>query len=84
MKKPGKATIRNIVRIISEKAMLPAMAILFARFIQAYMAVCLWYCEIPNLHLFNDAYAPKRVGNRSVHHRKFALFTCGTRHGLIT
>ncbi len=84
MKKPGKATIRNIVRIISEKAMLPVMAMLFARFIQAYIAVCLWYCEIPNLHISNDAYAPKRVVDRFVHHRKFALFPCSAGHGLIT
>lgn len=84
MKKPGKATIRNIVRIISEKAMLPVMAMLFARFIQAYMTVCLWYCEIPSLHIFNDAYAPKRAANRLIHHCKFALFKCGAGHGLIT
>ncbi len=84
MKMSAKATIRNIVRIISEKAMLPAITMLFVCFVQAYMAVCLRYGEIPHLYIFNDAYAQKRIVNPNIHDRKFALFTCGTGHGLIT
>ena len=84
MKMSVKAKIRNIVRIISEKAMLPAMAMLFACSIQTYMAICLWYCGVSNLYIFNKAYAQKRVVNQNIHDRKFALFTCGTGHGLIT
>lgn len=84
MKMSAKAMLRKLERGISEMAMLPAIVMLFARFTQAYLAVCRWYREIPHPLVFNYTYAPKRVNNRSVHHRKFALFPCGDGHGLIT
>lgn len=76
-----KITNRNIARMISEKAILPAMAMLLASFIRAYLAVSRLHCKLPRLPIFNDTYASKRVNNRSVHHRKFALFPSGAEHG---
>lgn len=84
MKMQAKAAWRKLEQIRSDGVMLPAVAMLFARFIQAYLTACRWYCEIPQLPIFNHTLAPKRVNNRSVHHRKFALFPCSGGHGPIT
>jgi len=83
MKMQAEAIWRKLLRIISEKAVL-FVTVLFARFIEMYLTACRWYCEIPQLPIFNNTYALKRAYNRSVHHRKFALFPCSGGHGLIT
>ena len=84
MKTPAIASIRNIARILSEKAMFTAMAMLCIRFFKAYMAVVVWYAEIANLYIPNVAHAPKRIINPNIHDRKFALFPCSAGHGCFT
>jgi hypothetical protein len=76
------AEIRNIAGLISGPAMLAVMAMLCIRFIEAYMAVCVWLCVVSARPLFNCVYARNRALNHPVHLWKFALFPGGTRQGL--
>ncbi|MDB5024942.1 MAG: hypothetical protein JWP78_2697 [Mucilaginibacter sp.] len=78
------AEIRNIAGLISGPAMLAVMALLSIRFIMAYAAVGILYFYVPDMHISNVAYAPKRIVNSNIHDRKFALFPCSAGHGLIT
>lgn len=84
MKKMGAATIRNIVVILLQWIILNGISVLTIRFIQNYRAVGICYFTLFGFFLFTFAFAQKRVVNLNIHDRKFALFTCGTGHGLIT
>jgi len=74
MKTFDAAKIRDIAGKLSQWAMLAVMVALCIRFVRAYMAASVWYYTITVQPLFNYAYARKRVVNRIVHRRKFALF----------
>lgn len=83
MKRRGTPTIRNIARIISEKAILITIARLCILFFKAYIAVSISYYQVHDLHIFNFAYARKRIVNPTTHDHKFALFPCSAGHGPI-
>jgi hypothetical protein len=75
MKTFDAVTIRDMAEDYNSKVMLAAMAALCIRFIQRYMAACLWFYTINIRPLFNHAYVRKRITHTSVHDRKDALFT---------
>jgi hypothetical protein len=74
MKTFDAATIRDMAEALASKTMLAAMATLCIRFIRAYMAASVWFYAIIVRPFFTCAYARKRVTNRVIHHRKFAVF----------
>ncbi len=70
-------TARNndIAERFSSKAMLAAMATLCICFFLAHMSAALWFYTILVITaFFTITYAQKRIVNRIIHHRKFALF----------
>jgi hypothetical protein len=75
MKTLDVATIRDMAEAIASRAILAAMAMLCIRFIMAYMAASVWFQTISTVPLFTCIYARKRIVNRIIHHRKYALFT---------
>ncbi|MDB5151448.1 MAG: hypothetical protein JWR54_199 [Mucilaginibacter sp.] len=74
MKTAVAAKKMDIAGIISCLAMLAAMATLCIRFILAYLAAGAGYYTNLVMPKFSNACVRKRVNNRFVHHRKFALF----------
>jgi hypothetical protein len=74
MKTFDAAKIRDIAGKLSQWAMLAAMVTLCISFFRAYMAAAVWFYTLTVKPLFNCTYARKRVINRIVHHRKFAVF----------
>ncbi|MEO6521554.1 MAG: hypothetical protein ABIN91_07750 [Mucilaginibacter sp.] len=75
MKTLNAATIREMAEALASRAMLPAMVMLCIRFIMAYMAASVWFKTISITSFFTCTYARKRMVNRIIHHRKYALFT---------
>ncbi|RKR83521.1 hypothetical protein BDD43_3731 [Mucilaginibacter gracilis] len=80
MKTLDAATIRDMAEAIAYKTMLAAIATLCSRFILKYMAVGLCYYHNIRPFLYR-AYAQKRIANKNIHDRKFALFTGCTEQG---
>jgi hypothetical protein len=74
MKTTVTAKMMDIAGIISRLAMLAAMATLCIRFILAYLAAGARYYTNLVMPKYSNACARKRVNNKPVHHRKFALF----------
>lgn len=67
------ATIRNMAAVTASKAMLAAMATLCILFIQSYMAVLVGFYILIIAPIPTCACARKRIVNRVIHHRKFAV-----------
>jgi hypothetical protein len=75
MKTFNTAKIGDIAERFSSKAMLTAMATLCICFFLAYMSAALWFYTILVITaFFTCTHAHKRIVNRIIHHRKFALF----------
>lgn len=75
MKTFNTAKIGDIAERFSSKAMLTALATLCIYFFLAYMSAALWFYTILVIAAFvTCTHAPKRIVNRIIHHRKFALF----------
>jgi hypothetical protein len=72
----GVAKITNIARKLFLLSMLAALASLISRFNRFYKSTVQWHLSLPVGSFYNSIYYPKRIVNRIVHHRKFALFTC--------
>jgi hypothetical protein len=75
MKTLDAAIIKYMAEAISRVTMLATMRSLCIRFIQAYISKCLWVYTTTAKQVCNPAYARKRIANRTIHDRKFALFT---------
>jgi hypothetical protein len=84
MNKFNAVTIRNISTALSVWITLSSILLLIARFMQNYTGICIRYFILCLFNIFTRAYVRKRVVNRNIHDRKFALFTRGTGHGPIT
>ena len=69
------ATIRDMAEAIASHTVFAAMAMLCIHFITAYMAASVWFQTISIMSFFTCTYPRKRVVNRIIHDRKFALFT---------
>jgi hypothetical protein len=80
----GVATITNIARKLFLLSMLADMASLVSRFNWFYKSTVEWHSSLFVGSFCNCIYHPKRIINRTVHHRKFALFTCGNGQGQTT
>ena len=75
MKTFDTVKIKDIAEGFSSKAMLAAMATLCICFFLAYMSAALWFYTILVITaFFTCTHAHKRIVNRIIHHRKFALF----------
>jgi len=75
MKTIDTAKIKDIAEIFTSKAMLAAMATLCIGFFTAYMSAALWfYTILVTTAFFTCTHAHKRIVNRIIHRRKFALF----------
>jgi hypothetical protein len=72
--------IKDIVEEFTSKAMLVAMATLCIRFFMAYMTASVRFYTMTATAFFSCRYAQKRIVNRIVHHRKFALFPGYAKH----
>ena len=57
-----------------------AMATLCIRFFKAYMTASVRFYMMTEMTSFSCTYARKRIVNRIVHHRKFALFPGYAKH----
>jgi len=67
--------LRDIAEDLTSRAMLAAMATLCIRFFTAYMAASVWiYMIALTTIFFTHSNAQKRIVNRIIHQRKFALF----------
>jgi hypothetical protein len=77
----GAAKITNIARKLFLLSMLAALASLISRFNRFYKSTVEWHLSLLFGSFYNCIYHPKRIINRIVHHRKFALFTCGNEQG---
>lgn len=74
MKMLDAAKIRDIAGKLSQWAMLAAMVTLCIRSIRAYMAAVVRLYTPSAPPVLTCTYARKRVVNRVIHHRKFAVF----------
>jgi hypothetical protein len=74
MKTLDAATIKDMEEGYASKIMLATMAMLCICFIEAYIAASVWFYTIIVAPFFTCAYARKRVTNRIIHARKFAVF----------
>ncbi|RZJ76920.1 MAG: hypothetical protein EOO45_00440 [Flavobacterium sp.] len=75
MKIVDAAKIMDIARIISLVAMLAYMALLFIRFMSAYLANNVHYFSLQLEAMFGCPYARKRTAKKIVHNCKNAVFT---------
>jgi hypothetical protein len=67
--------IKDIAKGFRSQAMLAAIATLCICFFLAYMSAVLWFNTIFVITaFFTCTHAHKRIVNRIIHHRKFALF----------
>lgn len=74
MKTFDTVKIKDIAEIFTSKAMLTAMATLCIGSFLAYMSAALWYTILVITAFVTCTHAHKRIVNRIIHHRKFALF----------
>ena len=75
MKTLDAAKTRNMAEVLASKIMLAVMASLCIRFICAYLIASVWFQIIPVASILTFTCARKRIINRNIHDRKFALFT---------
>jgi len=80
MKTLDAERIRDIAEEFTSKAMLAAMATLCIRFFMACMTASVRFYTMTEMTSFSCIYAQKRIVNRIVHHRKFALFPGYAKH----